>query len=138
MMNEFSAIGALHSAVPEERQGVSKQSKTALNEDEHARLKSAAREFEAMFLGLMLKEMRATVAESDLGGKGMGQSTYTEMFDQEVARSLSERGALGIADLLLRNLWNRIPAMEAEESSGISGSDKKEPSAVPRLSREAK
>jgi flagellar protein FlgJ len=138
MMRELSAIGALNSAVPEDRQGVQKQQKAALTENDRARLQSAAQEFEALFLGLMLKEMRATVEESDLGGHGLGQSTYTEMFDQEVARSLSARGALGVADLLLRNLSNRVPAMDGEAGSAISGADKKGTSTVPESPREAK
>jgi peptidoglycan hydrolase FlgJ len=115
-MSELSVTGALHPAVLEDRLGVQKQAKASLNEEERARLKTAAREFEALFLGLMLKEMRATVDSSDLGEKGLGQGTYTEMFDQEVARSLSARGALGIADLLLRNLSH--PAQVPDENAG--------------------
>jgi murein DD-endopeptidase MepM/ murein hydrolase activator NlpD len=67
-----------------------------------ARLREAAKEFEALFLSYMLTVMRESVEESGLTEKGMGQGVYTELFDQELARSLAGKGALGIADMLVR------------------------------------
>jgi Rod binding domain-containing protein len=58
--------------------------------------------------------MRETVEDSGAGEKGLGQSTYTELFDQEVARCLAERGALGISDLLVRNLQNKADGVNHE------------------------
>ena len=72
--------------------------------DRTEQLGAAAKEFEALFLGYILKVMRETVEDAGLTEKGLGQSTYTDLFDQEVARSLAGRGALGISDMLIRKL----------------------------------
>ncbi|MGD0308295.1 MAG: peptidoglycan DD-metalloendopeptidase family protein [Acidobacteriota bacterium] len=77
-----------------------------------AQLQDAAKEFEAMFLSHMLTVMRDTIDDSGLTEKGPGQDIYTEMFDQELARNLAKRGALGISDLLMRNLSNQAPAAQ--------------------------
>jgi len=82
-----------------------------------AQLQDVAKEFEALFLSHMLSVMRNTIDESGLTDKGPGQDIYTEMFDQELARNLAQRGALGISDLITRNLSNQEPAAQ----SGLGG-----------------
>jgi murein DD-endopeptidase MepM/ murein hydrolase activator NlpD len=84
----------------------------AKSEDDATRLREAAKEFEALFLYQMMKVMRETIEESELTDTGMGSSVYTELFDQELARSMADRGALGIADLLIRGLSDRGQAPE--------------------------
>ncbi len=64
--------------------------------------REVARQFEAMFLQMMLKSMRQTV------GKGPLDSSQTEMaqslYDQQLALQLSRQGAIGIGDLVLRQI----------------------------------
>lgn len=85
------------------------------------RLREVAKEFEALFLSHMLTVMRETVEESGLTGKGLGQSVYTELFDQELARTLAGRGALGISDLLMRRLSAQEPvAADAKRDAAPS------------------
>jgi murein DD-endopeptidase MepM/ murein hydrolase activator NlpD len=67
-------------------------------------LKAAARELESLFAAYLLKVMRETIEESGLFDESMGKSIYTELFDQEVARVMTQRGGFGIADLLVRQL----------------------------------
>lgn len=86
------------------------QKKASGTGDDAARLRSAAKEFEALFLNYLLNVMRETIEDSGLSEKGLGESTYTELFDQEVARSLAARGALGISDILVRKLSGQAPA----------------------------
>jgi flagellar protein FlgJ len=66
-------------------------------------LEAAARAFEAMLVGQMLKQMRS----ASLGG-GLLDSTQSEMYrdmrDQEFARVLSEGSGLGLRDLIMRQL----------------------------------
>ena len=89
-------------------------------------LKDASCEFEAVFISYMLKVMRETIQESGLMEGGFGKSIYTEMFDQEIAKSLAQRGMLGISDLLYRNLLDseagnaaesKVPASDNSENS---------------------
>jgi murein DD-endopeptidase MepM/ murein hydrolase activator NlpD len=72
-------------------------------------LKKASCEFESIFIAYLLKVMRDTIEESGLTEGGLGKGIYTELFDQEVSRGMAEHGALGIADLVYKQLSARIP-----------------------------
>lgn len=65
-------------------------------------LKSAAQQFEMVFLDLMLKNMRAATPQD-----GMLDSEQTKLFtgmlDQQLAQEMSKRG-VGLADLMVRQL----------------------------------
>ncbi len=63
-------------------------------------VREAARQFEALFLQMMLKSMRDA-------GNVLSESrdrTYEEMFDQQIALELAQRDSLGVGDLLLRQI----------------------------------
>ncbi len=73
-------------------------------EKQKGELKKVAQEFEAVFIAYLLKVMRETIEDSGLTESGFGKSIYTELFDQEVSLNIARHGALGISDLLYRNL----------------------------------
>ena len=68
-----------------------------------ATLRAVAQQFEALFIGMMMKSMR----EAKLGD-GLFDSDqsrlYQDMFDTQLAGSLSQGKGLGIADMLVRSL----------------------------------
>jgi murein DD-endopeptidase MepM/ murein hydrolase activator NlpD len=79
------------------------RSTRALSSEQRAvQLAGAAREFESLFVAYLLKVMRETIQESGLFEENLGKSIYTELFDQEVARLIAQRGAFGISDLLIK------------------------------------
>lgn len=63
-------------------------------------MRKVAKEFESVFLHLLLKSMRATVREGRLMGGGRGGALFSDLFDQGIARSAG--GGLGLADMLVR------------------------------------
>ena len=71
--------------------------------DEKGALKVAAKQFEAIFLNMMLKQMREASFGDPLFDSDAGDS-YQSMFDQQLALNLSESGSLGIAELIERQL----------------------------------
>ena len=74
-----------------------------------ATIRAVSEQVEAMFLQMMLKSMRdATDAE---GGETTSNETsmYQDMFDKQVALSLSKRQDLGIARLFERQLGGVLP-----------------------------
>lgn len=83
-------------------QGLSRLRVDAREETPEA-IRAVAREFEAIFMQMMLKNMR----EASLG-EGMMESDqgkfYQEMFDKQIAASLSRGQGLGLADLMVRQL----------------------------------
>lgn len=86
--------------------------------------KEVARQFEGLYLQMMLKSMRdATPTEGMFGGQQM--ETYQQMHDQQLALNLSQTGAIGIADLVYRQLGGTDPDGISQKpgSSAISGAD---------------
>ena len=85
-------------------------------EQQHAGsgLKPVTQQFEAIFLNMMLKTMRASVPENELyhsdAMKMMG-----EMRDMQLSQALSTRG-IGIADMLQQQLGGHHHALSGEEA----------------------
>lgn len=78
--------------------------KTEKNADEA--LKQVAREFESIFVNLMLKNMRSANEVFSEGGLFDSQQTkfYRDMYDQQLALSMSHGNGVGIAETLYRQL----------------------------------
>jgi flagellar protein FlgJ len=74
-------------------------------------IKKVAKEMEALFVYQLLKVMRETTEGMSPDNKGLGNETYTGLFDMEVSRVMAERG-VGIQDKIVkwleRNPNNRI------------------------------
>ncbi|MCK4742510.1 MAG: flagellar assembly peptidoglycan hydrolase FlgJ [Sulfuriflexus sp.] len=83
--------------------------------DEKGALKVAAKQFEAIFLNMMLKQMREASFGDPLFDSDAGDS-YRSMFDQQLALNLSENGSLGIAKLIERQLGGK-PSSDSGDSS---------------------
>lgn len=96
-------------------------------EKQKEELRKVSQEFEAVFIAYMLKVMRETIEESGLTEGGPGKSIYTELFDQEIAQSMSKRGMLGISDLMYRNLVDSV----VKEDSGEKNAAMPEQEAAP-------
>lgn len=66
--------------------------------------KKVAKEFETLFVGMMLKSMRETVGKEKLTDGGHGEEVYRSLLDQEYARSLTEHGGVGLTAIMERQL----------------------------------
>jgi peptidoglycan hydrolase FlgJ len=105
-------------------QGLSQLRSQAAERDPRA-LDEAARQFEALFLQMMLKSMRdagAAFAEDR-------DRSYDDMLDQQLALEMSRQGSIGIADLITRQIELRdstpaeespLPASMPRAPSGLS------------------
>src|SRR5262249_16847863 len=61
---------------------------------ERSRLKRATQEFEAVFVGLMLKQMRKSMANSNaLFGNNNESKMYQDMTDDAIAQQISKTGS---------------------------------------------
>lgn len=78
--------------------------------------KKVAREFEAMFVGMMLKSMRETVGKDKLTGGGHGEEVYQPLLDQEYAKAASERGGIGLARMIEKQLVRQDKKIEPENA----------------------
>lgn len=69
-------------------------------------LESVAKQFESIFMQMLLKSMRKAqeVLESDSPFNSQSTKFYRDMHDQQMAVELSEKGSLGLSDLIVRQL----------------------------------
>lgn len=76
--------------------------------DPRAALRQAAQQFEAIMLNQMLKSMRETVPDEGVFSSPEGR-TFQGLLDQQWVTQMSQRGGLGIADVLERQLGRYLP-----------------------------
>lgn len=76
-------------------------------------LEAAASEFEAMFLQMVLKNMRdasKAIADDNSFLNSQQQGFYQEMADGQLAAELAKRGNLGIAEAMVRQMSQSMGA----------------------------
>ncbi|MFZ5979328.1 MAG: transglycosylase SLT domain-containing protein [Candidatus Zixiibacteriota bacterium] len=82
---------------------------------EKALLKKATQEFESFFIYYMMKTMRKTIPENSLAENSLfstdsGKDIYTQMFDMEIARSVTKSSNCSIGDILYKSLEKLVDA----------------------------
>jgi flagellar protein FlgJ len=90
--------------------------RTQAAKDPQAALRSAAQQFEAVFMSMLLKSMRDTVGQSGLMADGNESATYTSMLDQQLAQTLSASGkGTGLADMLVKQLSRNLQTSHSRQ-----------------------
>ncbi len=79
------------------------QLRRAAREESPEALRVAARQFEALFINMMLKNVRETGFGDELFGSDQ-EKLYQGMFDQQLSQHMAHGGGIGLADLLVRQL----------------------------------
>ncbi len=67
-------------------------------------LMEACRDFEAIFLNILIKQMRRTVPEGGLVEKSFARDIYESMQDEEIAKEISKGQGVGIAQEIYKQL----------------------------------
>ncbi len=95
-------------------------------------VREVARQFEAHFLQHMFKSMRATVERSDLADNPHGEA-FEDLMDKELSVRMASRGALGLADMLERDVARRAQptAHEALQARERAWPPAREPLGLP-------
>ncbi len=77
---------------------------------QQARLDKATKDFEAVFVGMMLKQMRKSMAGTNaLFDNSSTSKTYQEMLDDNVAQRISHSGGIGLAKILYQKMSKTLP-----------------------------
>ncbi len=85
-------------------------------------LPDACREFESLFLGLLLRQMRATVSRSPLLPTGAAGDIFDFLWTREIARAGAHRSPLGIADALSAALSKHTLKLDSAAAENIADS----------------
>ncbi len=74
--------------------------------DPQKQVRAVAKEFEALFINELLKEMDKTLSDGFFG-KSFSGSVYQSLFEMSLSRLIAERGT-GLSDMLVRALKKEI------------------------------
>lgn len=82
-------------------------------------LKDAARQFEALFMNMMMKSMRAATPQESPFDNDQSRM-FTSMLDQQISQNLAGKG-FGLADMLIRQLSSTMapPGMPGVQSQDV-------------------
>jgi len=108
------SVGAITSTIP--TTSVDTATLTPVQKTAMAHLHAAAQQFEGVFVGMMLKEMRAGVAKDSLFGDSPATDMFNSMLDNQRAQSMAQTGSLGIAKMVESQLKSTVLADAAHES----------------------
>lgn len=87
--------------------------------DPQKALKSTARQFDAVFIQMMLKSMREATPEDGILDSNDSKQ-YTSMLDQQLAQQLSSKG-VGVADALIKQLSRNMGIGDAGGAGAAGG-----------------
>jgi flagellar protein FlgJ len=115
-------------------------------EEEAKQLEAAATQFEGLFMHMMLKSMRAVNRVFSEGNylSSFETGMYEDMLDEKLSTSMSSTHALGIADMMIRQLGDQprpsnyslpmgTPVPSSLESSSLEPSSLESSSSAPSL-----
>jgi flagellar protein FlgJ len=92
--------------------------RSAAREQSPQALEGVARQFQAVFLKMMLKSMRdASFGDPLFDSQATG--FYRDLFDQQMTLELSKTQGLGLAELMVRQLRGPTPEVAADEASAL-------------------
>jgi flagellar protein FlgJ len=77
---------------------------SGLSEKQRRQAHKVSQDFEALFIGMMLKSMRETVGKDKITGGGHGEEIYRSLLDQEYAAAAARRGGFGLAPLIEKEI----------------------------------
>ena len=96
-------------------------SKIQDGDDRRPALKKSCQEFESLFIQQLFTVMRKAVPKSDLLGDRREEEIYTSLLDQELAVELSQKGGIGLSEVLYRQLERGLPPEDDKQKSGDNG-----------------
>lgn len=80
-------------------------------------LKKACTDFEAVFIGRLWQEMKATVPKDGYLKSRQGEM-YSSMFDHAFAEKMAENGGIGLADMLYNQLKKKLKNVSGQNLPG--------------------
>ncbi len=92
------------------------QTRRLAKDDPRAALKSAAQQFEAVFLQMVLKAMRDASPKEGIFDSEQSR-LYQSLLDQQLAQTLSAKGSTGLAALIEQQLARGLPPVPGAPAS---------------------
>jgi Rod binding domain-containing protein len=79
-------------------------------EKQDTRITKVTQDFESVFIGMMLKQMRKSMAGDDpIFGKSSEAKVYQDMMDDKLASAMSKTGTFGLATAMKKSIERNLP-----------------------------
>ena len=72
------------------------------------KLRGAARELEAYFIHVLIREMRKTIPPNPILYGGKAEEIFQDFLDEELAKELANSNQLGLADMVYKSIKNLL------------------------------
>lgn len=93
-----------NSLLEQQRLQLEERAGSITSEADKEKLQKACQEFEAIFLNMMLKQMRGSVMEGEFTEKSHAREIFEEMHDEELSKAISQGKGMGLAQQLYQQL----------------------------------
>lgn len=84
--------------------------KTSPSQKDKKALKKTCQDFEAIFIQSLFKSMRKTVPDGGVFKKDNATAIYQDMLDQEIAKNISRKQSVGLAEQMYRQMEKKLPS----------------------------
>ncbi|MFC1541627.1 rod-binding protein [Candidatus Latescibacterota bacterium] len=85
-------------------------------ETQKVKLRKASKDFEGILVKEILKSMRSTLTDGGMFGTGTAGKIYSDMMDDAVANKIAERGDIGFADIIYKQMVKSIDPNEYKKT----------------------
>ncbi|WP_435248317.1 rod-binding protein [Vibrio sp. nBUS_14] len=108
------------------------------NSDAEGALEAVAGQFEAMFLQMVLRQMRSSsdvLADKDSPFSSQQQGVFRDMYDGQLAMELAKKKNSGIANMLVRQLSPSMQEVAFDSSRNIASANDGKVASFERMSQ---
>ncbi len=105
--------------------------KQVARQDQKSALYEAAKQFEALFLEMFLKQARKVNFDDEGLMTSDKVGFYQEWYDKQLAQDIAAKGSMGLADQLVRQLSPKHPVVTVEEYEKLQQQKKAQQHALP-------
>jgi Rod binding domain-containing protein len=102
-------------------EALSAQNKDTLT---RSKLNKAAKGFETMLVKQLIETMQKG---TEMFGKGPGANVYQDFFNQAIAESVANRGSIGVAKMISKQMESRLIALETAQEEMPESSENQSP-----------
>lgn len=86
------------------------ESAKASRDDE--RLQATCKQFESVFVNMLMKSMRKTIADGGLIEKSHAREMFESMLDEELSKEVSKEQGIGLAKMMYQQLSKNLESEE--------------------------
>jgi flagellar protein FlgJ len=93
-----------------------KKTENTKQSDYMKQLEKVSKDFESIFLGYMLKQMRKTVPDDPIMGNSNAKDIYQDMYDDALSKEFAKAGGIGLATMMYKQFAAAETAKKAAEA----------------------